>query len=216
MRVTCRQTSLSLVALYFACLLVNPASAFYNPSSGRWLSRDPINEPGLKLLTGSSSGFNLSEEKNLHAFVGNAPPASVDHLGWFGTGSDGQSCRINPLTSGRISFEGFTAAYLEENFRLITEDGSNGGAPDSSGTYSDSMDGFWWKGSKSHWYKLPDYCTALVTPALSESGFTVKWCCDSCSLVTCQLSTILKERPCRPGGIRYDEARAGYPYPWQE
>ena len=42
------------------------ASAFYNPGTGRWLSRDPIEENG---------GVNL------YGFVGNQPVSNVDALG---------------------------------------------------------------------------------------------------------------------------------------
>jgi len=50
-------------AMLFAAGTVH---AFYNPSTGRWLSRDPMEERG---------GLNL------HGFVNNAPPVMVDHLG---------------------------------------------------------------------------------------------------------------------------------------
>ena len=42
------------------------ALAFYNPSTGRWLSRDPIGERG---------------GRNLFAFVSNQPQAACDKLG---------------------------------------------------------------------------------------------------------------------------------------
>jgi hypothetical protein len=42
------------------------ACGFYNPSAGRWLSRDPIGEPG---------------GENLHCFVKNAPAAAFDPVG---------------------------------------------------------------------------------------------------------------------------------------
>ncbi len=42
------------------------AQAFYNPSTGRWLSRDPIEEEG---------------GKNMNGFVANTPINNADHLG---------------------------------------------------------------------------------------------------------------------------------------
>ena len=50
------------------CLLLPPlsASAFYNPTAGRWLSRDPIEESG---------------GKNLHGFAGNDPISKFDRDG---------------------------------------------------------------------------------------------------------------------------------------
>jgi RHS repeat-associated protein len=55
--------------------------AFYNPSTGRWLSRDPIGEPGF--LFGTSGPNSLSQAKifNLYTFVANAPISQWDHLG---------------------------------------------------------------------------------------------------------------------------------------
>ena len=49
-------------AFFFAVPVVH---AFYNPSTGRWLSRDPIEERG---------GLNVN------AFVINAPPLMIDYL----------------------------------------------------------------------------------------------------------------------------------------
>src|SRR5262245_7920046 len=62
-------------------LLYGPnAQAFYNPSTGRWLSRDPIAEPGFALLnTGSKEGFG--GDPNLYVFVANNPLIRVDRLG---------------------------------------------------------------------------------------------------------------------------------------
>ena len=38
--------------LLFGCSALAPsANAFYNPQRGRWLNRDPINEPSFKVLT---------------------------------------------------------------------------------------------------------------------------------------------------------------------
>lgn len=53
----------------------------YNPSTGRWLSRDPINEPGFNVLIRSQNPFNVDEEKNLRGFVRNNPANDYDPLG---------------------------------------------------------------------------------------------------------------------------------------
>lgn len=44
MKTTRLQTTCLLTCLLF--LAANPASAFYNASTGRWISRDPVGEPG--------------------------------------------------------------------------------------------------------------------------------------------------------------------------
>jgi hypothetical protein len=46
-----------------------------------FLSRDPINESGFKLMTHADRAFSRAEEKNLHAFVNNNPISNVDYLG---------------------------------------------------------------------------------------------------------------------------------------
>jgi uncharacterized protein RhaS with RHS repeats len=56
---------LLLLALFMG-ELAPVAQAFYNPSSGRWLSRDPIEEKG---------------GKNLYGFVYNSPVNRFDKLG---------------------------------------------------------------------------------------------------------------------------------------
>ena len=53
------------LALLFATLIQN-AQAFYNPTTGRWLTRDPIGERG---------------GKNLYGFVRNAPLSRFDRNG---------------------------------------------------------------------------------------------------------------------------------------
>ena len=55
---------------------------FYNPTSGRWLSRDPINEGGHRLLHRGTHHYSaVEEEPNLWRFVGNQPVQEVDALG---------------------------------------------------------------------------------------------------------------------------------------
>jgi len=53
----------------------------YSSSTGRWVSRDLINELGFKLLTGKDEAFELYEEKNLYALVRNRPVNYIDALG---------------------------------------------------------------------------------------------------------------------------------------
>lgn len=57
---------LMLTLLLLGVSLGREAQAFYNPSTGRWLTRDPAGENG---------------GKNLYGFVGNAPTQRFDFLG---------------------------------------------------------------------------------------------------------------------------------------
>lgn len=56
----------SFILLFFLVLAVIPASAFYDPGTQRWLTRDPLGEMG---------------GANLYAFTRNAPVDSIDLLG---------------------------------------------------------------------------------------------------------------------------------------
>ena len=63
----------------------------YQSSTGRWLTRDPINEPGSKCLRGEHPKYRVDgeliddtrvdEEKNLYHFVFNDPISLYDYLG---------------------------------------------------------------------------------------------------------------------------------------
>ena len=63
---TCHRALLPATLLLFIALAVLPASAFYNPTTGRWLSRDPIDERDVA---------------NLYAFCRNSDVNTYDYLG---------------------------------------------------------------------------------------------------------------------------------------
>jgi hypothetical protein len=44
------KTTKSILAVFFVLLTAQIASAYYCPSTGRWLSRDPVGEPGFQVL----------------------------------------------------------------------------------------------------------------------------------------------------------------------
>ena len=62
------RTPFAMKFALLACTIVvaQSALAFYNPSTGRWLSRDPVGERG---------GLNL------HGFAANTPVSGFDGLG---------------------------------------------------------------------------------------------------------------------------------------
>jgi RHS repeat-associated protein len=53
----------------------------YSASQGRFLCKDPINEPGFQSLTRRRQTFGRNEEKNLYCFVRNTPTTRIDRLG---------------------------------------------------------------------------------------------------------------------------------------
>jgi len=61
-------------------LAVPQSHAFYNPNTGRWLSRDPICEPGFEAFQ-KRSPQPLVREPNRSLFLGNNPVSRFDYLG---------------------------------------------------------------------------------------------------------------------------------------
>ena len=87
---------MNAVILGLVLLATQTAFAYYNPSTGRFLSRDPIGEPGFQALqrvqavpqptaVASSSGRWIQRDRpnnqNRYLFVGNNAVNSVDPLG---------------------------------------------------------------------------------------------------------------------------------------
>jgi len=66
MKIETRKGKLLLSALLLWLAFAPLAQAFYNPSTGRWLNRDPIEERG---------------GRNLSLFCGNSPANAIDVLG---------------------------------------------------------------------------------------------------------------------------------------
>jgi hypothetical protein len=205
-----RKTTGWMLALMLGLFAVQRAQAFYNPSVGKWLSRDPVAEKGFAFLSATSKD-ELNSEFNPYGFLNNTALDHFDYLGLTGTSSSGTSCAISGSNMGRLSFRGFSPAQLAE-FRLIDEDDPNKTSiPDGSGSSSGKVDGFWWKGARTQWYKVPDFCWAIVEPAFSVDGFSVKWCCDDCPRLLCGLLT---KRPCTPGFVPNsgDTENGKYPF----
>jgi RHS repeat-associated protein len=74
-----------LLAVLLGALFAREAQAFYNPSSGRWLSRDPIGEEGFEALGFESSSLveKLFKHPNPYLFCANNPVLYADSLGLY-------------------------------------------------------------------------------------------------------------------------------------
>ena len=70
------RTGVVLAVLVLAC----PVHAFYNPSTGRWLNRDPLGEPGFELIR-QRHPLVLGDGPNQYLFIRNNPPAFFDPFG---------------------------------------------------------------------------------------------------------------------------------------
>jgi len=189
-----------ILSLWLLLLLPLSARAYYSPEQGRWLSRDPIGDDAFAWThSGDSWTSQLRPLKGAgqllpYPFVQNN---AIDRIDVLGLSSD---CDwVTPYNAGRVSFRGFSPEKLS-GFILISEEGGVTGSPANGGS-SDRIDGFWWKGIRTHWYKIPDFCSAIVEPEFSDDGFSVDWCCIPCMQLACEVAAIFKSRPCTPGFV---------------
>ena len=123
------KTTKSIVILLLVLLTAQIASAYYCPSTGRWLSHDPMGEPGFETIRAASAvpkvgqvispvsllpGHRVerdpiaeSKQANLYHFVHNNPITRMDYLGLrdpiFGAGKlcVDKNCNASSLSSLR-------------------------------------------------------------------------------------------------------------------
>lgn len=98
MKVKISGTRWLIASLLLWLAAVSLAQAFYNPSTGRWLNRDPFGEAGFELLRGKGSNL-FGDGPNVFEFVKNDPLNRYDALGlllgqnygnWCGFSRSGQ------------------------------------------------------------------------------------------------------------------------------
>jgi RHS repeat-associated protein len=77
------RTVLNWVLVIMVVVAPSIGRAFYNPEEGRWLSRDPVNEPGVRRIA-STRIKGSRNDVNLYAFVKNVPQRFIDPLGLCG------------------------------------------------------------------------------------------------------------------------------------
>ena len=112
-----RTRKLTLGALLMTALLITQTvHAFYIPSSQRWVTRDPINEAGWRLLSAHRETIRLRDvhEANLYRFVGNDPMNEID--------PDGRQGIIPWILRCLKASESSVAGKVPEKCRLLTED----------------------------------------------------------------------------------------------
>jgi RHS repeat-associated protein len=103
---------------------------YYNPRWGRWLSRDPLEEEGFRMMQGMLTGEPLPEKDprdcNPYAFVLNDPTNAYDYLGlqpalppgWHGPRTDYDPA-ANPFDNSDGSWD-CTMKCLAKNVLGIT------------------------------------------------------------------------------------------------
>jgi RHS repeat-associated protein len=73
---------------------------YYDPSSGRWLSRDPVTESGFNVIAGNEEAVGMAgSDNNLYEFVANSPINQVDPLGLAFYAIDGTSAKERDRTN---------------------------------------------------------------------------------------------------------------------
>jgi len=124
-RIRCSGDAASINPFQFSTKYLDPETGFsyyghryYNTSTGRWLSRDPIGELGhevaLRAQEKETNGHAelLPEGPTLYAFVGNSPIAKIDVHGLWSL------CAPKPSKLGCIEFVGCSVSQLAD-FRVI-------------------------------------------------------------------------------------------------
>jgi len=84
------------------------ASAFYDPSLGRWLNRDPLGEPGAALRHWVNSDRDTGY--NLYAYVGNRPMGAIDAFGLAYVNSGVKICDDDDIHAW-LEFPGGSAGF---------------------------------------------------------------------------------------------------------
>ena len=67
--------------------------------------------------------------------------------------------------TGKLTFAGFTKEGLAD-FRVIPEEGRKVIVPENK-KYP-AVDGFWWRGDRAKWFKIPDHAEAWVVSGSGE------------------------------------------------
>lgn len=116
-----RKTDVTLFFFLNLLVLLGPARAGYDPTIGRWLSRDPMNNA------------EINQGPNLYTYVGNSPVNRVDPLGlyyllipgtWFdGNGYEGSGAEFYQYSD----LEESSMATLDGIIPFAAPFGENGG-----------------------------------------------------------------------------------------
>ena len=91
---------------------------FYSPGQGRFLNRDPINEPGSQLVRDVMKAGDLGEELNLYAFVGNDPINGFDLYGFGVQGEDKKKVIVRLVNALNRILQGAAQKMSDQCCRL--------------------------------------------------------------------------------------------------
>lgn len=119
------KTRSAILAFCLGCLLFSltppSALAFYDPSTQRWINRDPVGEPGFRVLarpTARSGG----DGPNSYAFVKNDPLSHIDPHGlllgwaygnWCGYSQSGPQDPIDAVDNACMNHDNCLATWVD-------------------------------------------------------------------------------------------------------
>lgn len=122
-------TRFAVIAALAVLALTEAASAYYSPAMGRFISRDPINEPGAMLVRQGKSRpataflardpLSAGPEDNVYSFVANRPFGSVDALGLLSWDVNEKSCTITLKAKIQFAFTGSWTTDREQTFQNL-------------------------------------------------------------------------------------------------
>ena len=206
------KTAKSIIVVLFVLLTAQIASAYYCPSTGRWLSRDPIGEPGFETVRSENTlpsvgsavrlrptrwiqrdPIESKNEPNRYVFVKNNPESKLD---WLGLSSEPDvSWAPAPCPNG------WNTIFIQVLYGGI--------GPYSGPRVDDGSAGYFGGGGKG----CPDYNPSGMSPGIfqdSPSGLT-----GPVEFIVCRVCTA----PCcinqwvyhhKEGGFNWMRVTAGY------
>ncbi len=124
------KTTKSILVVLFVLLTAQIASAYYCPATGRWLSRDPIDEPGFQALQVPQMPNAIQQQAarwierdpivaqqtaNPYALLRNRPIRGVDRLGLEGIDSPSATLNVAMEQGNVANVESILAGMSEDD-----------------------------------------------------------------------------------------------------
>jgi RHS repeat-associated protein len=109
----------SLIISVFLCA-AQLVSAFYDPSLGRWINRDPIGDSGFDAIREQATSL-LVDNLNRHRLVSNNPVNNIDYMGLAAVPS-GTCSGATPLNNNSAECEKYgNRTYLGASLKCFCQ-----------------------------------------------------------------------------------------------
>lgn len=164
------------LAIILSLGFVEIASAYYNPRTGRFLSRDPIGEPGFRVVQRAvaTTPFiprdSIATQSNSYRYVRNHPTIAVDPLGLQ---------ESQPATSQCCDYCGpdmteFTRKLIKNALQWRSQQPSSIGIRQRwRWMKNNGMSFDWWSEGRGD-YRIPGRCPS------GDKCRNTYWICDTC------------------------------------